>query len=397
MRKSLNCAHHLIAIAILLVLVVSCSTTAVNEDPVYSVKIIGLEQNISTTKHGNIRADVDCDTFLGDSGFDFGDIVEISFLDQNLEVPIVPSYASVPAGQAGLALRKYEDTDDPNDLLATFFINSGDFTTTYGIATKETKEDKSWVWHACEGVVFPLSIEIKLVEKGGYLSNLALADLNKTNERSDYPELDDRQFANFRKITTTGMGDCLYRSSSPINDELGRNTYAMKAIEEVGVTVIVNVEEEESKAQSRPAYANSYYSAQNVNYVLMTTNFMGNANNDAICESMRFMAKNPGIYLVHCKEGKDRTGFVCAILELLMGAGMDEVLDDYMITFQNYFKVEKGTDQYKYISNILKDELSASGINDESKLLEQTEAYLQKIGLNSDEISALKNNLSVRI
>ena len=160
MRKILDRAHLLIAIALLLVLIVSCSTTASKEDPFYSVHIIGLEQNISTTKHGNIRADVDCDTFLGESGFDFGDIVEISFLDQTLEVPIVPSYASVPAGQAGLALRKYEDIEDPNDLLATFFINSGDFTTKYGIATKETKEDKSWVWHACDGVTFPLSIEI---------------------------------------------------------------------------------------------------------------------------------------------------------------------------------------------------------------------------------------------
>ena len=397
MRRFLNHAHHLIAIALLLVHVVSCSTMALKEDAAYTVNILGLEPNISTTKHGNIRADVDCDTFLEESGLDFGDIVEISFLGQKLEVPVVPSYASVPAGQAGLALRKFENTEDPNDLLATFFINSGDFTTTYGIATKEVREDKSWVWHACEGVSLPLCIEIRLVEKGGYLSNIALAQLSKTNERSDYPELDDREYANFRKITTTGMGDCLYRSSSPLNDELGRNTYAMRALEETGVTVIINVEEEKIKAQSHPAYEKSYYSSQNVTYVLMTTDFMGNANDAALCECMRFMADNPGIYCIHCKEGKDRTGFVCAILELLMGAGMDEVLDDYMITYRNFFKVEKGTEQYEYISNILSVELSASGINDESKLQEQTESYLRRIGLSSDEISALKKNLSARI
>ena len=42
------------------------------------------------------------------------------------------------------------------------------------------------------------------------------------NNREDYPELTDEQFANFRNIATTGMGaGILYRSSSPINPELG--------------------------------------------------------------------------------------------------------------------------------------------------------------------------------
>ena len=393
MRKLLS----LVFLALTLVLAVSCSTTAQREDEVYTIRIIGLERDISTTKHGNIRADEDGFTFLANSGFEFGDIVEVSFLDKKMDLPVVPSYSSVPAGQAGLALRVHDASNDPNDYLATLFINAGDFITTYGIATKETKEDKSWDWKACDGVSFPIEIEIRLKEKGGYLSQLALADLSKSNERSDYPEFDDFSFANFRKISTTGMGDCLYRSSSPLNDENGRDTYAMKAIEEEGVNVIVNIEEDKDTAQSRPAYKGSYYSRQNVGYFLMTTDFMGNANYGPLCDVFRFMAANPGIYCIHCKEGKDRTGFVIAVLELLMGATMDEVIDDYMVTYRNFYKLEKGSDQYTYISNLIKDELKANGISGDAALQKQTEEFLNKIGLSAEDISALKANLSARI
>lgn len=391
MRKLLG----IVFLVLSLVLVVSCSTTALKENEAYTIRIIGLERDISTTKHGNIRTDEDCFTFLENSGFELGDIVEVSFLDKRMDLPLVPSYSSVPAGQAGLALRINDASNNPNDYLATLFMNAGDFMTTYGIAVKQTNDDNSWEWVACDGVTFPIEVEIRLKEKGGYLSQLALADLSKSNERSYYPELDDRGFANFRKVTTTGMGDCLYRSSSPLNDENGRAAYAMKATEEAGVNVIVNIEEAKDIAQSRASYEGSYYSRQKVSYFLMTTDFIGKTNNGPLCDALRFMAENPGIYCIHCKEGKDRTGFVTAVLELLMGATMDEVIDDYMVTYMNFYKVEKGTEQYSYISNQITDELKANGISDTGALQEQTEQFLLGTGLSSDEISKLKSNLSV--
>lgn len=393
MRKLLG----IVFLVLSLFLVVSCSTTALKENEAYTIRIIGLERDISTTKHGNIRTDEDCFTFLENSGFELGDIVEVSFLDKKMDLPLVPSYSSVPAGQAGLALRINDASNNPNDYLATLFMNAGDFMTTYGIAVKQTKEDNSWDWVACDGVIFPIEVEIRLKEKGGYLSQLALADLSKSNERSDYPELDDRGFANFRKVTTTGMGDCLYRSSSPLNDVNGRDTYAMKALEDSAVNVIVNIEEDKDIAQGRPAFEGSYYSRQNAAYFRMTTDFMGKSNNAPLCDVFRFMAANPGIYCIHCKEGKDRTGFVTAVLELLMGATMDEVIDDYMVTYMNFYKVEKGTEQYSYISNLITDELKANGISDNGSLQEQTEQFLKGLGLTSEEISALKDNLSARI
>ena len=53
------------------------------------------------------------------------------------------------------------------------------------------------------------------------------------------------------------------------------------------------------------------------------------------------MAKEDGPYLVHCTEGKDRTGFVCLLLEALCGASYEEIVDDYMITYDNYYQITK--------------------------------------------------------
>lgn len=45
--------------------------------------------------------------------------------------------------------------------------------------------------------------------------------------------------------------------------------------------------------------------------------------------------------LVHCTEGKDRAGFTCALIEALMGATYDEIVDDYMKSYDNYYGVTK--------------------------------------------------------
>lgn len=40
----------------------------------------------------------------------------------------------------------------------------------------------------------------------------------------------------------------------------------------------------------------------------------------------------PPTTLVHCTAGKDRTGFVCAMLQLALGVSRDDVLADYLLT-----------------------------------------------------------------
>ena len=100
------------------------------------------------------------------------------------------------------------------------------------------------------------------------------------------------------------------------------------------------------------------------------------------------------MYYVHCTEGKDRAGFVSALLECFMGASYDEVVADYMVTYKNYYGVEPGTDKYEAIaaSNIIKSLEKAFGVEDlkTADLKAEAEEYIKEIGLNR---SRWPNNL----
>ena len=60
------------------------------------------------------------------------------------------------------------------------------------------------------------------------------------------------------------------------------------------------------------------------------------------------LSQHDGPYLVNCVEGKDRTGFVCILLEALAGAAYDELQADYMASFANYYGITKESDPDKY-------------------------------------------------
>ncbi len=60
-----------------------------------------------------------------------------------------------------------------------------------------------------------------------------------------------------------------------------------------------------------------------------------------------------GPYYIHCQEGKDRTGFVCIVIEALCGASYQKLVDDYMYKYYNYYKITKDTDSLRY--NVIKE------------------------------------------
>lgn len=112
---------------------------------------------------------------------------------------------------------------------------------------------------------------------------------------------------------------------------------------------------------------------------------------------MNFLADAPTPVLIHDNESQDRTGFVSALLECLMGASLDEIIQDYMSTFCNYYGVTAGTDQYAQISNnIIKNISDFMGIEDveNADLRSGAEEYLKGLGISEETIAAVKANLS---
>ena len=360
----------------------------------------GLEANVWTTKYGNIYTSCTAER-LQEMGFAYGDIITVKFLDQTLDLPLVPTFSYVDQGTPGLFINKSETGEFEGNLFMA--INMGDFTTTYGIATKTTNPDKTWYWTACEGVTFPIVVTLEMKEQGGYATEMAIRDINRTNNREDYPDLTDAEFANFRRITTTGMGDHLYRGSSPINPEIGRNTYADAALADAGVTVIMNLANDQATAEGYEGFADTYYSKQNVVYLNLGVDFTAADFQSGLATGLRHFAANKGVYYVHCTEGKDRAGFVSALLECLMGATYDEVVADYLKTYTNYYTVVDGVQQPLSQetldaianSNIIKTLQTAFGVEDltTADLAAEAAEYVKAIGLTDDELAALKENL----
>ena len=114
------------------------------------------------------------------------------------------------------------------------------------------------------------------------------------------------------------------------------------------------------------------------------------------------MLANEGPYLIHCNEGKDRAGFVTMLLECLMGGKVREITEDYMLSYENYYHVEKDSDRWNRIaqSNVVANLLKLTGAEDEealakADLVKAAETYLTgTVGLTEQQVKDLKSALS---
>lgn len=345
-----------------------------------NAEVIGKVSEIQ--KYGNLTMDIKAQS-LYDAGYKLGDMLKVKIGAETLEMPFCTSYSDVDTGS--LVVR-----DDQKNGLLVVAINMGNISTKYNVKVND-------------------SISFSLAKKEGYLSEYLLRQLKRTNERSDYAT--DSIFANFRSITTKGIKPgVLYRSSSPINNEIGRASYANALAEAIGVKSVLNFADSEDEIKGYVAkedFNSAYYKAlvdnKKVKCLNMDVDIASADFGKKLADGLRFLGKNEGPYLIHCTEGKDRAGFVSAVLEGLMGASMDEITHDYMVTYENYYGVERGSEQYAKIaqSNIVTSMTTVvCGLekgSDISKvdLSKAVEGYLKKIGLSNEEIAAVKSKLAV--
>ena len=87
-----------------------------------------------------------------------------------------------------------------------------------------------------------------------------------------------------------------------------------------------------------------------------------------------------------------------------MGAGYDEVVDDYMVSFYNFYGVTKDDPRYyaivkSDIDKLLKETFAFSEKDKKKDLKKRdlaacAEKYLKEIGLTGEDINRLKENLS---
>ena len=352
------------------------------------------------TKFGNIVLTIGPDS-MSSLGYEPADIVLVRIGDAEMEMPIGTNYTDADSGEPLCCFRK----EASGESWIILMINAGDLATTMEIAEKhKTSAPPGYEWSFADGLDASVPVYISMAKKQGYAEEYAMHQLGsaRSNIRSDYEKLSNSEYANFRAVNTTGMGtDTLFRSSSPVNPALNRNEEADEALLSSMVRTIINIGDDEEEMKNYADYNLTNYSKCDIIAADMSTDFFSADFRQKLAECYRFMISHEGPYLIHCNEGKDRTGFVVAVLESFMGADEDEIVEDYMLTYYNFYGIEPGSKQYDQISagsieGYLEKAFKIPSIRkDDVDLQACAETYLLGLGLSEEELAALRDKLSL--
>ena len=311
------------------------------------------------------------------AGFDVGDScnVELSNGFRLEDIPVYNGYYTL-TGEPLICL--YPGYDYP----AFTYSGTGNLWTSSGAQAGDT-------------------VTVILRESGKYADVQNALSVVCSNDRNDFAS--DIVFSNFRELSggklRTGM---FFRGASPIDDRNQRAACTDELIRNNGIRFILNLADTKEKAASYPGFSGSrfeeLFSGGKVACLGLSAAYRNPDYAQKLAEGFRIMMRQDQPVYIHCTEGKDRTGFVCILLEALAGADYEELLRDYMITYENYYGINETATPEKYAAMVrirFRDMLDwLAGVPDGSDLSDRTfekEAadYLVRAGMTETEIKAL--------
>ncbi len=249
------------------------------------------------------------------------------------------------------------------------------------------------------------SVTVTLKEKGRYRETQDILNIVYSNERSEYES--DEAFANFRALSGGDLKEGMfYRGASPVDNTMSRAEITDNLLWAYGIRYILDLADNEEKIASyrekedfSSDYFVSLYEDNKVSLLGLTASFRTERFMKSLAGGLRDMVTMEGPVYIHCLEGKDRTGFVCALLEALAGASYEEILEDYMATYDNYYGITQDSHPEKYEAirhlkfmdiinqlTTLPDDADFGG----TVLKDSAEQYLRDSGMTEDEIQTLR-------
>ena len=255
------------------------------------------------------------------------------------------------------------------------------------------------------------SAEISIRQRNKYRTIQENFSAVYSDNRNDYR--DDTTFANFRSLSGGNIRpDTFFRGASPINNEHKRAGTVDKLIRAEGIQFDMNLSDSAEEVQSFikiDSGAETYLFTEllkkgQAELLNLTAAYRSKEFAATLVNGLKEMMKAEGPYYIHCIEGKDRTGFVCLLLESLCGADYDELKNDYMLTYENYYGISKEKTPERYDAFVklkLNDILEFfADTEDEATLLTAdyyhcARRYLESGGMSSEEIDALERFLIV--
>ena len=252
-------------------------------------------------------------------------------------------------------------------------------------------------------------VSISLKEKGKYLATQEALGQSYSFNRDEYTS--DEEFANFRSLAGGKLKEnAIYRGASPVDNSRNRAKITDNLLKKNGVLSIIDLADSLDDYNKYIAqdgfdstYTKSLFDEGKMILLSMSSSYSLQVYKEAVVKGFKHMLNTEGPYYIHCMEGKDRTGFVCALLEALLGATYDEMCNDYMLTYLNYYKIsqDKTPDKYKAVVELYFDAFleTLSGKSDittlkELNYIDYAKKYLNEGGMSDADIDALINKLS---
>lgn len=362
-------------LALFSLLFISCSSSAesltsvVSKDPKFDSAVLTLTAND-----------------FANAGYAFGDSLDISF-GNGYTLNDVPYYNGY-----------YVKTGEP--VVVAYPSNE------YVLITYNNRG----IWSQA-GLSDDCTVELKLNTAGKYTATYEALSQSYSLDRSTYES--DEIFANFRALSGGSMKDnFIYRGASPVDNSRNRASYADKLLESVGIVCVIDLADSESDMQGYIAsddfdspYTKSLYEEGHDILLSMGSNYDSDNYKTCFAAGLRHMLECGGPVYIHCMEGKDRTGFVCLVLEALAGADYNEMCSDYMTTYANYYGIteDKAYDKYsavvslyfdsfmEYLSGISSDDVEALKSH---SYRDDAVKYLKGCGLTDEEISGITSFIS---
>ncbi|MBR4232782.1 MAG: tyrosine-protein phosphatase [Oscillospiraceae bacterium] len=262
-------------------------------------------------------------------GFRLGDAVAIDF-QNGYAIPDVPYFNGYYVRNGEPVMVAY-----PGDPYIRITLNNMGIWDTAGLKEGDT-------------------VMITQVEEGKYLPIQEALGQIYSFDRSEYPS--DEAFCNFRSFSAGCIKeDFMYRGASPVDNSRNRAPYVDSLLEQNGIRFVIDLADSEEDMNGYMAaddfsseYVKGLYENGCMVLLDMGSSYTGQAYKEKVVNGLRAALEHDGPIYIHCMEGKDRTGFVCLLLEALAGAGFDEMKKDYMTTYGNYFGVTEDGTPEKY-------------------------------------------------
>lgn len=284
---------------------------------------------IHESKFDSVYGNLTIEEFMN-KGFEFGDSVTVKFSNGHIyeDVPFYDGYYVKTGDPLVVGYQGYPYIDFATNNKANLYQN-------LGLGDMDT-------------------MTITLNERGKYLVEQETFSTKYSDDRNAY--FTDEVFANFRSIEVSTMkSNLFYRGASPVDNQHNRAGTANNLIKEAGIEFILDLADSKDEVESYIAkddfksdYALNLHRNDDIAYLDMGVDFTSDTFQKKLARGLEELVKHDGPYYIHCTEGKDRTGFVCFLLEALSGASYEELERDYMITYDNYFGINKNESGDKY-------------------------------------------------